>query len=362
MSGFCSSSDELRITPGNPPNRGLTFVNHELEGRSGHLGHALVEYGPNELLAFYPNCSGEHNRGHSAVGWMEFKRSTDGGLSWSDGEAFPYSKHVFDAEEGRAVMSEKAVRTADGDILVINLECDISESAKWRPYGVPTFVRSPDGGKTWSEPDEVTTERGRVYDAVTDTGDIFVLEFENDAEDTWYGTKPEHAYGLHVSTDDGESFSRRSELPFETDRRGYGALQFIDDGSLIAYVYHLNDERHLEYTRSPDRGQTWGPVHRTQVSKKIRNPQITRFRGRYFLHGRSGNYGYGKGNFVLYTSENGIDWDSGTYLRMKEARAGAYSNNLVVGALNPDRENRLLIQASHAYEKSKTNIVHWWID
>ena len=56
------------------PPEGNVFVNHEINGRSGHLGHALVEYEEGKILAFYPNCSLDE-KGHSAVGWMEYKRS-----------------------------------------------------------------------------------------------------------------------------------------------------------------------------------------------------------------------------------------------------------------------------------------------
>ena len=76
----------------------------------------------------------------------------------------------------------------------------------------------------------------------------------------------------------------------------------------------------------------------------------------------SGSLGEGKGHLVLYTSPDGITWDKGIYLRMQEAGRGAYSNNLLTGTLNPDRPRRLLIQASHAYELSKTNVSHWWIE
>lgn len=54
------------------PPEGNVFVNHEINGRSGHLGHALVEYEEGKILAFYPNCSLDE-KGHSAVGWMEYK-------------------------------------------------------------------------------------------------------------------------------------------------------------------------------------------------------------------------------------------------------------------------------------------------
>ena len=64
------------------PPEGNVFVNHEINGRSGHLGHALVEYEEGKILAFYPNCSLDE-KGHSAVGWMEYKRSEDYGETWS---------------------------------------------------------------------------------------------------------------------------------------------------------------------------------------------------------------------------------------------------------------------------------------
>ena len=46
---------------------------------------------------------------------------------------------------------------------------------------------------------------------------------------------------------------------------------------------------------------------------------------------------------------------------MREASLGAYSNNLLVSDPEPGAPDRLLIQASHAYEGSKTNVLHWWL-
>jgi hypothetical protein len=80
----------FNITPEKPPNDGILFVEHSQMGRSGNLGHALVEYEDGKLLAFYPNCS-DDNKGHSAVGWMEYKRSLDGGETWGDANVLAYS-------------------------------------------------------------------------------------------------------------------------------------------------------------------------------------------------------------------------------------------------------------------------------
>ena len=79
------------------------------------------------------------------------------------------------------------------------------------------------------------------------------------------------------------------------------------------------------------------------------------------MHGRTGAGGLDDGHFVVYTSPDGIDWDEGTILQRQTAGAGAYSNNLPVHNPATGAVERLLIQASHAYHQSKTNIYHWWL-
>jgi len=351
----------FRFTPPNPPNAGILFVDHSGTNRSGHLGHALVEYADGKILAFYPNCSDDHG-GHSAVGWMEFKRSEDGGATWSGPHVLPFSKQLFERGEGRSAMAEKAVRTDQGQIVLFYLVCDISETPLWRPYGVPLYTTSADGGRTWSEPEPVCEKRGRVYDGIYHDGEILALHFANDATRNWTGTEDEHVYELHVSTDNGKTFSQRSQLPFVTRHRGYGSMGILKSGELIASIYDAKDERVLDYATSADGGRTWSAVKTSRFSRKIRNPQFIRYADRFFMHGRSGAYGEGSGHMILYASDDGVHWDDGRYLRMQDAGTGAYSNSIVVGSLNPDKPERLLIQASHAYEKSKTNILHWWID
>ncbi len=360
-----STACSYRLTPKNPPNDGILFVDHSQTGRSGHLGHALVEYQDGKILAFYPNCN-DDNRGHSAVGWMEYKRSEDGGKTWGEPQALTYSKNLFDAgQSGGAAarklsaFAEKAVLTDDGGIVLFFLVCDISTDTVWSHFQKPTYIVSSDGGRTWSKAAELGDKRGRVYDARHYNGEILALHFANENDVNFLGNKKEHVYELYASRDGGRTFTKRSELPFDTTGRAYGTMGTLDSGKLIVYVYNRNNERESDYVISNDGGRTWSEPKTAHFAKKIRNPQLISMDGCYFLHGRSGSLGGEKGHMVLYSSRDGLTWDDGVYLRKREAGLGAYSNSVVVGSGNPNTPNRLLIQASHAYESNKTNVLHW---
>ncbi|MGI6337438.1 MAG: sialidase family protein [Eubacteriales bacterium] len=340
----------------------ILFVNHHRYRRSGHLGHALVEYAPGRLLAFYSDCAGSRHNGHNGFGWMNYKRSLDGGGTWGEPETLEYSKELFlDGEV--SVSCEKAVCTNRGTIV---LSCLINEYAPaWEPWRAPTYLRSFDGGFSWTPPRVLSEQPGRVYDMRYRDGVIYALHFANDGRKSFCGNAPEHQYKLLVSADDGETFTERSTLPFDTMGRGYGSLCFRPDGTLLAYIYNSRDEYTMDVCVSHDLGMTWNAPVPSYVGKRIRNPQTAYYGGRYFLHGRSGCVDRTKPmNFVLYTSDDGILWDNGVFIR--ETPAGAhggaayYSNNLIVHT--PDGRERLLIQASDAYEAARTDIRHWWVD
>ena len=355
---------EFDVIPPYPPNDGILFVDHSKANRSGHLGHALVEHEPGNILAFYSNNS-DHNRGHSGDGWMEYRLSEDAGRTWSDPTPLPYSKQTYEGPTGRAVACEKAVATSEGGIVLFNLEYRKPQGkGSWHPHYEPTYLRSFDAGRTWDGPYRLCDEPGRIYEALYRDGVIYVLSFCNDTTDQFTGTMPEHVYRLYVSTDQGRTFIERSALPFNTIGRGYGTMAFLHDGSIIAYVYNINDEKHLDYVISRDNGMTWQPPKTAYFEKQIRNPQMASFKDGFILHGRSGSKGEQsiRGHFVLYTSDDGVTWDGGRYLRMQDAGHGAYSNNLLVTDPADGNRRRLLIQASHAYRQNQANVLHWWLE
>ena len=124
--------------------------------------------------------------------------------------------------------------------------------------------------------------------------------------------------------------------------------------------------------RSEDGGRTWSDVQTTHFAKGIRNMQLSGKLGElYFMHGRSGSYPRdlvgddpGPGNFVLYSSRDGIHWDEGIVLmsRMQTPGGGdCYSANEVIGKYDPATPERLLIHADVSYSGAKTNMHQWWV-
>lgn len=356
-------AQQFKLTPDNPPNDGIMFVNHEPTGHSGHMGHALVEYEPGKILAFYPNCSSEDSNfnGHSGYGWMEFKRSLDGGETWSEPMIEPNSKALFDQHCGRTMMCEKAVCTDSGKVILFYLTCDmITNGHIWEPYYEPKYSVVTNGGEQISEAKLFLREPGRIYDAVYHDGKIFVLFYAN-PELPGVAHLGEHQYRLYVSEDEGETFSLRGVLPFQsTISCFYGTMAFSPDNRLLVYIYDEHDEHNLKYLVSEDEGLTWSVDHRAFFAKKLRNPQLTYFGGSWWIHGRSGNFGDNTGHFILYHSNDGVNWDEGCYLRIATQGAGAYSNNVIVH--RPGMPERLLIQTSHAYFQHRTNIIMWFLD
>lgn len=345
------------IFPSPVPNDGLMFADHSLSGRSGHLGHALVEYAPDCLLAFYPNCSGARNNGHNGFGWMEFKRSTDGGNTWSEPMELPFSKRVF-LDGLYTVSCEKAVADESGAIILFATMND-SRGKFWGPFFEPRWLKSEDGGAHFSLMGAFPF-RGRIFDAAYRDGVIYALEFCNDGVIRDEGCLPEHVYRLYVSEDQGVTFSERSVLPFDTTEKVYGTMDFRADGSLIVYIYDKRDEENAPYVVSLDGGRTWSKVKTAFLKKRIRNPQFRAFGGCYFLYGRSGHY-LPPQNFVLYTSLDGETWDEGKYICERKAGHCFYSNSVIVGHFGPAEQQRLLIQASDAYQLNRTNVKHWWL-
>ena len=336
------------------------YVDNKARKRSGHMSHAMLEVG-GRLMVFNSNCSNIRCYGHSAFGFIEYRFSDDKGKNFGDVNILPYSMETLMGGKN-TISVEKAVACDDGTIVVFCLRNTTINEVCCDPLDEPTAVRSFDGGKTWTQAAQVSSYKGRIYDAIYKDGSIYVLQFCNDGTVDFCGNRPTHLYRLFKSDDNGASFYEQSVVKFpSTFGLGYGNMIFTKEGNLIVYAYDVNDEVNMAYAISRDDGKTWYETGKSYVAKKIRNPQIGILDDQYILHGRSGVK-----KFVLYTSADGLHWDEGHFLNEYDPEsdyACYYSNNIVLD--NPDKpgKKRMLIQFSELYgDNACVDVMHMWIE
>ena len=333
-------------------------VDNRRRGRSGHMTHAMAEFAKGRIIDFHSNCSAVRNGGHFPYGWVEYRISEDGGRTFSEDKTLAYSYQSF-LDGIYTISVEKAVASEDGAVVAFCLRNDAMSQTFCEPWATPTVIRSQDGGATFSEAEEYAPYPGRTYDATTFKGVIYALHFCNP---NFLGTEEGHKYRIYQSADGGRSFSELCAVPIDGMGRGYGSMLFDTDGTLHVYAYNSNDEEHMDHAVSRDLGKTWTVLPPSYLEKGIRNPQTALLDGVFVLHGRSGD----RHGFVLYTSQNGRDWDGGVYLEQKAYLAGAYySNNLV---LEEEGKQSLLIQYSSPYTEEPSpyyvgtvNVKHVWL-
>ena len=326
----------------------VIYVDNKSRGRSGHMTHAMAEFAPGCLIDFNANCSAVRCGGHSAFGFVEYRISHDSGKTYSEVYELPYSKDTL-MDGVYTISVEKAVACDDGTIVAFCLRNTTLQEVCCEPWATPMWIRSTDGGMTWSQPQEYSPYPGRSYDAVYHDGVIYVLHW---CYEHFIGEKEEHKYRIYRSADNGISFEELCVVPGDTIGRGYGAIQFDAQGRLHAYAYNVNEETALDHAVSDDCGKTWTVLAPCYLAKGIRNPQIGYIDGVYVLHGRAG----GVKGFVLYTSEDATHWDEGCMVVDAPGISAFYSNNL---NLRDEEGNFLLIQYSDPYEGwGKVNVSH----
>lgn len=320
------------------------YIDNESRQRSGHMTHALAEFAHGKIIDFNSNCSAVRESGHFPYGWVEYRISEDCGKTYSDIKTLDYSYKCF-IDGINTISVEKAVACEDGTIVAFCLRNDALSRQFCEPWATPTVVRSCDGGKSWSEAEEYSPYPGRTYDAIYHKGIIYVLHFCNP---NFLGATDEHKYRIYKSCDNGKTFTEMCEVPIDTMGRGYSSMLFDENDTLHVYAYNINDEVNMDHAISCNRGEAWSILTPSYLAKGIRNPQTAILDGIFILHGRSAD---SKG-FVVYTSQNGSEWDEGHFVEHQNYIAGAYySNNL---NLEDENGRFLLIQYSSPYTKEAT--------
>lgn len=332
----------------------ILYIDNEARGRSGHMGHPMLNLGNGTIVDFNSNVSAVRCDGHSGFGWMEYRISEDHGDTFGDFNVIPYTVDVL-LDGMYSAISEAAVACDDGAIVVFCNMFSQENSVCCNPHGIPTYIRSYDMGKTWESAKPLSSFEGRVYNARYYDGKIYVLEFCNREV---VGAKDTDVYRIFCSSDNGGSFEELCVVPFtSTNGRFYGTMQFDMSGRLIVYAYNQEHEDELDYAVSEDCGKTWTKAGACHLAKRIRNPQVAVLDGQFILHGRES---CGTNAFVLYTSEDGIVWDEGHRIVELHPATSFYSNNVIV---NKNGKNKLLVQYSQTYKESCcVNIYHMWIE
>ncbi len=213
-------------------------------------------------------------------------------------------------------------------------------------------MRSLDHGSTWSEYQRIDGDFIGYPCAVAVSGETnYVLYDSNDGG----------PHVLYASTDDGLSWNRRSALSLDNDK-WYGTMCLMADGRLLAGAYTEKDEHHFYYCISQDQGRTWSEQQRTYVDKMIRDPELAYLGGKYYLHGRSGHEGEGSHRFVLYQSDDGIDWGSGIIVSGDTRHPDGYSHNCIINRYNDEEPLKLMVEYSIIYDGLDTNEYVFFIE
>ena len=155
-----------------------------------------------------------------------------------------------------------AVATAPNGTLIAFV-CRFA-NAGWIKKLPPVYLLSRDHGETWSEPRPLAPEL-----TVEDVSLTFDAVFTHDDKvfAVFMGGPANYCDGPHsffVSADNGETFQRRSILPFDL-RDYYVTAGVLDSGDIIVYSYPYRadediDEYNIPYVTSADQGRTWSEV------------------------------------------------------------------------------------------------------
>ncbi|MFO7904065.1 MAG: sialidase family protein [Planctomycetota bacterium] len=366
------------VYPADIPNTGVLFVDRQKENRSGHGNNSISECRNGDIIAFYSvtGTGAENWNGHGVAGWSEYRRSSDGGVTWSDPVVFDYSKRMWDGSEVCSALVYSVITSPNGTLIATVIHY---ANEKWEKQRAPVYFLSEDHGHTWKGPHkfhESATVEDIAYTMNTSfvhDGEVFIV-FRGGTSNM----SPGGPQTLWVSDDNGKSFSQRSVLPFD-DADYYWAAGALADGKIIVYTYNAHHKRedrtaeqNIPYVISRDGGRTWSDVQTARFAKGIRNMQLSGKLGElYFMHGRSGSYPRdpvgddpGPGNLVLYSSPDGIHWDEGILLMSRLQTPGGgdcYSANEIIGKYDPATPERLLIHADVSYSGAKTNMHQWWV-
>jgi len=167
-----------------------------------------------------------------------YKTSSNGGETWSEASSI---------DLGNMWGEEPAIaQTSDGRIWVTFKSYESGNSDIW-------YTTSANGGGNWSAPSQITTDPGSDYNpAITQTSDgkIWVAwySYRSGNADIWYAT----------SSDGGSTWSDAYQLTTDTSSDYDPAITETDDGNVwVVWWSHRSGGSGIWHKTSSDGGETW---------------------------------------------------------------------------------------------------------
>ena len=314
----------------------IADLENDAPNRCSHGGPVCMEYPNGDVVAFYANTSD-----HNLDGWSEYALSRDRGKTWSRYNKLPYSFEAYARDQRHPVWVEEGLVTEGGTIVLFLTHFEVG--------GEPTRIRlgtikSYDNGGTWSDYETLDGKFVGYPCSTAVSGETnYVMVDSNGGP-----------HVLYVSKDDGRTWSKRSTLSLD-DEKWYGTMTIMADGRLLAGAYIHHDENHFYYCISDDQGHTWGPQKKAFLDKMIRDPELAYLGGKYYLHGRSGHHGEGSRRYVLYQSDDGVNWGEGIIVSGDEGHPDGYGQNCVINTYDDSVPDELMVIYSIVYKRRDTN-------
>ena len=214
------------------------------------------------------------------------------------------------------------------------------------------MIQSFDLGKTWETPVEFSVYPGRIYDAGVKDGVIYAVEV---CDKDFISDIVLDRYRLFTSTDNGRSFQEKSIVDINSHKRGYAAMQFRSDNSMLVYADDLLNSYMVDAALSEDNGKTWKRLPQIRLKYGIRNIQVARLGSGFVMHGRAWlNESWGMGQ-VIYTSNDGVNWDDGILLNDK--KTSCYYSNMIT-LKNADGKDYVILHYSDLYaDDARVNVM-----
>ena len=111
----------------------------------------------------------------------------------------------------------------------------------------------------------------------------------------------------------------------------------------------------MYYCISQDGGRTWNGQSLAYLDEKIRDPELARLDGKYYLHGRSGHSREGGHRFVLYQSDDGVHWKNGAIVSGDTRGPDGYSHNCIINKYDRNATRELMVLYSIVYSPPRTS-------